>query len=96
MTITPRTRWSLRAIALLYLLLLLLLPVVVVFFKTFEHGWSVAWGYMTTPAAISALWLSLLMAAIAVPLNTIFARRRCSTRSSTCRSSSRRSSSAWR
>ena len=27
---------------------------------------------MTTPAAISALWLSLLMAVIAVPLNTIF------------------------
>jgi sulfate transport system permease protein len=70
--ISARTKWSLRAIALLYLLLLLLLPVVVVFFKTFEHGWSVAWGYMTTPAAISALWLSLLMAVIAVPLNTIF------------------------
>src|SRR5947209_1493025 len=27
---------------------------------------------MTTPAAMSALWLTLLMAAIAVPLNTIF------------------------
>ena len=27
---------------------------------------------MTTPAAISALWLSMLIAAIAVPLNTIF------------------------
>ena len=72
MLISARTKWSLRAIALLYLLLLLLLPVVVVFFKTFEHGFGVAWGYMTTPAAISALWLSLLMAAIAVPLNTIF------------------------
>jgi sulfate/thiosulfate transport system permease protein len=59
-------------VALLYLLVLLLLPVGVVFFKTFEHGFSVAWGWMTTPAAISALWLSLLMAVIAVPLNTIF------------------------
>jgi sulfate transport system permease protein len=27
---------------------------------------------MTTPAAVSAFWLSILMAAIAVPLNTIF------------------------
>ena len=72
MPISTRTKWSLRAIALLYLLLLLLLPVGVVFFKTFQHGFGVAWGYMTTPAAISALWLSLLMAAIAVPLNTIF------------------------
>jgi sulfate/thiosulfate transport system permease protein len=70
--ISTRTKWSLRAVALLYLLLLLMLPLVVVFFKTFEHGFGVAWGYMTTPAAISALWLSLLMALIAVPLNTVF------------------------
>ena len=63
---------SLRTVALLYLTALLILPVVVVFFKTFEHGFGVAWAWMTTPAAISALWLSLVMAAIAVPLNTIF------------------------
>jgi sulfate transport system permease protein len=63
---------SLRAVALLYLLLLLLLPVGVVFAKTFEHGFGVAWGWITTPAAISAFWLSVTMAAIAVPLNTIF------------------------
>jgi sulfate transport system permease protein len=62
----------LRAIALAYLFVLLLLPVGVVFAKTFEHGFSVAWAWMTTPAAVSALWLSLLMAVIAVPLNTIF------------------------
>jgi sulfate transport system permease protein len=70
--ISGRTKWSLRTIALVYLLLLLLLPVAMVFIKTFEHGFSVAWGWMTTPAAVSALWLSLLMAVIAVPLNTIF------------------------
>ncbi len=72
MAISSRARWSARLVALLYLTLLLLLPVVVVFIKTFEHGFGVAWGWMTTPAAISALWLSLLMALIAVPLNTIF------------------------
>jgi sulfate transport system permease protein len=70
--ISRRARLSLRAIALLYLLALLLLPVALIFFKTFEHGFGVAWAWMTTPAAISALWLSLLMAAIAVPLNTVF------------------------
>jgi sulfate transport system permease protein len=70
---TNRTaRLSLRAVALLYLLLLLLLPVAFVFIKTFEHGFGVAWSWMTTPAAISALSLSLLMALIAVPLNTVF------------------------
>jgi sulfate transport system permease protein len=57
---------------LLWLTVLLLLPVALVFIKTFEHGFGVAWAWMTTPAAISALWLSLILAAIAVPLNTIF------------------------
>jgi sulfate transport system permease protein len=70
--ISRGSRLSLRAVALVYLFLLLLLPVGVVFAKTFEHGFSVAWAWMTTPAAVSALWLSLLMAVIAVPLNTIF------------------------
>lgn len=63
---------SLRAVALLYLTALLLLPLGVVFVRTFEHGAGVAWSWMTTPAAISALWLSLTIAVIAVPLNTIF------------------------
>ena len=72
MSTSRRSRLSLRTAALLYLTLLLLLPVAVVFIKTFEHGFGVAWGWMTTPAAISALMLSLLMAVIAVPLNTIF------------------------
>jgi sulfate transport system permease protein len=70
--ISHRTRLSLRLVAILYLVLLLLLPLAVVFFRTFEHGVGVAWGWMTTPAAASAFWLSLLVAIIAVPLNTIF------------------------
>jgi sulfate/thiosulfate transport system permease protein len=70
--ISRRAKLSLRTIALLYLVALLILPVVVVFLKTFEHGVGVAWGWMTTPAAISALSLSLLLAVIAVPLNTVF------------------------
>jgi sulfate transport system permease protein len=70
--ISRRTTLSLRAVALLYLTLLLLLPVGVVFWRTFEHGASTAVSFMTTPAAVSALWLTLLIAVIAVPLNTIF------------------------
>jgi sulfate/thiosulfate transport system permease protein len=66
------TRWSLRLVALLYLAALLVVPIVVIFIKTFESGFSTAWGYMTTPAAVSAFWLSIMMAVIAVPLNTIF------------------------
>jgi sulfate transport system permease protein len=72
LAISRRATLSLRTVALLYLTLLLLLPVAVVFWRTFEHGAGTAWSFMTTPAAISALWLTLLLAAIAVPLNTIF------------------------
>ncbi|MBV9918610.1 MAG: sulfate ABC transporter permease [Solirubrobacterales bacterium] len=72
MRISDRATLSLRTIALLYLALLLLAPLAVVFGRTFEHGLSAAWGWVTTPAAISAFWLTVLVAAIAVPLNTIF------------------------
>jgi sulfate transport system permease protein len=63
---------SLRTVALLYLFLLLLLPLGVVFGRTFEHGVGAAWNWITTPAAVSAFWLTVAVAAIAVPLNTIF------------------------
>jgi sulfate transport system permease protein len=72
LVVSRRTKWSLRTLALLYLALLLLAPLGVVFYRTFEHGFATAWSYMTTPAAISAFWLTVLIAAIAVPLNTIF------------------------
>jgi sulfate transport system permease protein len=72
LVISRRATLSLRGVALLYLTLLLLLPVGLVFYRTFEHGFGTAWSFMTTPAAISALWLTLLLAAIAVPLNAIF------------------------
>jgi sulfate transport system permease protein len=62
----------LRTLALSYLALLLLAPLAIVFWRTFEHGVATAWAYVTTPAAISALWLSLLIVLIAVPLNTVF------------------------
>ncbi len=72
MRISRPATLSLRAIALLYLALLLLLPLGVVFARTFEHGLGAAWAWMTTPAAVSAFWLTVTLAAIAVPLNTIF------------------------
>ena len=72
MVVSRRTTLSLRLLALLYLTLLLLAPLVIVFWRTFEYGFATAWAFMTTPAAVSAFWLSVLIAAIAVPLNTIF------------------------
>jgi sulfate transport system permease protein len=70
--ISRRATLSLRTVVLVYLTLLLLLPLGVVFARTFEHGIGAAWGWITTPAAVSAFWLSVTCAAIAVPLNTIF------------------------
>jgi sulfate transport system permease protein len=70
--INRRATLSLRTGALLYLTVLLLIPVGLVFGKTFEHGFGVAWNWITTPAAVSAFWLSVVIALIAVPMNTVF------------------------
>jgi len=67
-----RARYGLRFAALAYLTLLLVLPVGLVFFRTFQHGLEPVWNAMTDPDFLHALWLTLLIAIIAVPLNTIF------------------------
>ncbi len=72
MTVDRRWRLGLRALVLLYLTLLLVIPVGLVFDRTFEHGLSDVWASITTPAAIHAFWLTLEIALIAVPLNTVF------------------------
>jgi sulfate transport system permease protein len=64
-------RRGLRAAALGYLALLLLIPVGLVIYRTFEPGVGAVWDSVTTPAAISAFWLTLEIAAIAVTLNTV-------------------------
>ena len=65
-------RLSLRFGVLAYLGAILLVPVGLVFWRTFEHGVHPAWAAVTTPDARHAFWLTLEIAAIAVPLNTIF------------------------
>jgi len=66
------SRLTLRTVALAYLGAVLLVPVGVVLYKTFEPGVGDVWASITTPAAIHALYLTLLVTAIAVPLNAIF------------------------
>src|SRR5256886_10703990 len=65
-------RYFLRFGALGYLALLLLVPVGLVFYRSVEHGLQPAWDAVTNPQALHALWLTLLIAAIAVPANTLF------------------------
>jgi sulfate/thiosulfate transport system permease protein len=65
-------RWGLRAVGLSYLLVVLAAPVGLVFYRAFEHGIGPAWDAVTTPEAKHAFYLTVLIAAIAVPANTIF------------------------
>jgi len=68
---TP-TRYLLRYVALGYLLLLLIVPVGLILWRTFAPGIGAFFESITTPAAVSALQLSLLVVAIVVPLNVLF------------------------
>ena len=65
-------KWPLRIVALGYLGVILLVPVGMVFYRTFEHGLAPVWASLTTPEARHAFWLTILIAAIAVPANTVF------------------------
>ena len=65
-------KWPLRLVGLSYLLVVLAAPVGLVFYRAFEHGLGPAWDAVTTPAAKHAFYLTVLIAAIAVPANTIF------------------------
>jgi sulfate transport system permease protein len=47
-------------------------PVGLVFYRAFEHGVGPAWDAVTTPEAKHAFYLTILIAAVAVPANTIF------------------------
>ncbi|MGC4960114.1 sulfate ABC transporter permease subunit CysW [Gordonia sp. DT218] len=72
MKVSRTTRYTLRTIALLYVFILLVVPVGLIFWRSFEHGLGQFWEWITTPAAIAALQLSLLIVVIVVPLNVIF------------------------
>ncbi len=72
MILSRGVRYLLRYIALAYLFLLLIVPVGLILFRTFQPGVGAFVESITTPAAISALQLSLLVVAIVVPLNVIF------------------------
>jgi sulfate/thiosulfate transport system permease protein len=66
------SRWGLRLLGLGYFALLLLAPLVLIFYKTFEHGLAPPLDAITSPDGLHALKLTLIMVAIAVPLNTVF------------------------
>jgi sulfate transport system permease protein len=72
MTLSPPVRLLVRFLALAYVTILVIVPVGLILWRTFEPGIGTFIASITTPAAISALQLSLLVVAIVVPLNVLF------------------------
>ena len=72
MTPSPLVKYVARYAALLYIGILVIVPVGLILWRTFEPGVGAFFESIATPAAISALQLSLLVVAIVVPLNVIF------------------------
>ncbi|PWV59326.1 sulfate ABC transporter permease subunit CysW [Plasticicumulans acidivorans] len=65
-------RWSLTAIALLFLAAFLFVPLAAVFTEALKGGLALYWQAITEPEALAAIELSLLAALIAVPMNLVF------------------------
>ena len=65
-------RLSLRLVAVLYLLAVLVGPLAIVFWRTFEDGFDPAWQALSSPDTVHAFELTLIITAIAVPVNTVF------------------------
>jgi sulfate/thiosulfate transport system permease protein len=72
MTLSPGVRNLLRFLALGYVFVLLVVPVGLILWRTLAPGIGEFIGSISTPAAISALQLSLLVVAVVVPLNVVF------------------------
>ena len=65
-------RYANRTFTLVYLTILLLVPLGLILYRTFSPGVGAFIDSMSSPAAISAINLSLLIVAIVVPLNVVF------------------------
>jgi sulfate transport system permease protein len=57
---------------LAYVVVMLIVPVALILWRTFRPGFAQFYEWVSTPAAISALDLSLRVVAIVLPLNVIF------------------------
>ncbi len=71
-TESPRARLVLMAVTFAFLGLFLLLPLVLVFVKALQEGTGPFLEALAEPDTLSAIRLTLLVAAISVPLNMVF------------------------
>ncbi len=69
----PRwVRWSLIGAALAFMTLFLFVPLATVFYEALKKGFDVYAAAITEPDAVSAIKLTLIAAAISLPLNLVF------------------------
>jgi sulfate transport system permease protein len=69
---SPLVKWTLISVGLAFAILFLLLPLVSVFAGAFEKGLGYFCAAIATPDSRSAIRLTLIIAAISVPLNLVF------------------------
>ena len=65
-------RYTLITIALIFFMSCLILPLILVFVEAFKQGVGVYFQALVHPDTLSAVKLTLITAAIAVPINVIF------------------------
>ena len=68
----PAAKALLIAAAIAYVALMLLLPLGAVLFEALRKGWQLWLAAVTEPDARASIKLTLIVAAISVPLNTVF------------------------
>lgn len=69
---SPCVKWVLITVAMAFASVFLFLPLVNVFAQAFAHGWTVYRESLAEPDARAAMRLTLVTAAITVPLNLVF------------------------
>ncbi|MGC6229431.1 MULTISPECIES: sulfate/thiosulfate ABC transporter permease CysW [Hafnia] len=71
----PKTdwlKWFLIGSGVLFSVLLLLVPMISIFAIAFSEGAGVVWKNLSDPDMLHAIWLTVLVALITVPVNLIF------------------------
>jgi sulfate transport system permease protein len=65
-------KWTVITLALTFFVVFLMLPLLTVFSEALRKGWEAYFEAISTPDTLSAVYLTVLAAAIAVPLNVLF------------------------
>lgn len=68
----PLVKWGLITAALTLTFLLLVMPLIMIFFQAFSGGVQTYWSNITDSYTLSSIALTLMIAALTVPINLIF------------------------